>query len=90
MGMTAPDSLFTIMMLTESYPAGGCLQSLEAHAALRVRLQIGDGKALLLQLLHGMEHGVVLHGRRDDVAAALAQPFGGRKWPSCRPPYRRR
>ena len=26
----------------------GCLQSLEAHAALRVRLQIGDGKALLL------------------------------------------
>ena len=57
----------------------GCLQILEAHAALRVRLQIGDGKALLLQLLHGMEHGVVLHGRRDDVAAALAQPFGGRE-----------
>ena len=57
----------------------GCLQSLEAHAALRVRLQIGDGKALLLQLLHGMEHGMVLHSRRDDVAAALAQPFGGRE-----------
>ena len=55
----------------------GCLQSLEAHAALRVRLQIGDGKALLLQLLHGMEHGMVLHSRRDDVAAALAQPLGG-------------
>ena len=55
----------------------GCLQSLEAHAALRVRLQIGDGKALPLQLLHGMEHSVVLHGGRDDMAAALAQPLGG-------------
>ena len=44
-----------------------------------VGLQICDLEALRFQLLHGVQDSVVLHGGRDDVAAALAETLGGGK-----------
>ena len=41
-------------------------------AVLPVRFQIGDGIPLLLQILHALEYGAVLHGGGDDVLAQTA------------------
>ena len=49
------------------------LQRLDRDEARLIRLQIRHLKALRLQLLHRMQHGVVLHGGRHDVAPALAE-----------------
>ena len=57
-------------------PQGG-LQICQRNAALAVGLEVGDLKALVLQLLHGVEDGVVLHTGRDDVLVLFAEPLGG-------------
>ena len=49
----------------------GLLHLLGGHHAVFVDVQEGDGKALLLQGLQGVEHGVVLKGGGDDVGLAL-------------------
>ena len=50
----------------------GLLQLLGPDDAVLVDVQVGDGKALLLQGLAGVEHRVVLKGGGDDVVLALA------------------
>ena len=55
--------------------AEGFFQLVDRDTAVVVGLQIRDLEALCLQLLHGVQDGVVLHGGRDDVAAALAEPL---------------
>ena len=57
----------------------GLFQFLDCNIAVVVRLQICDLEALRFQLLHGVQDSVVLHGGRDDVAAALAETLGGGK-----------
>ncbi len=55
----------------------GLFQFLDCNIAVVVGLQICDLEALRFQLLHGVQDSVVLHGGRDDVAAALAETLGG-------------
>ena len=57
--------------------AEGLFQFLNRDSAVVVGLQICDLEALRFQLLHGVQDSVVLHGGRDDVAAALAETFSG-------------
>ena len=73
-GMTAPDSLLTIMMDTKIVSG----RSAAFNASTETK-PVSSGckyvtsKPLCLQLLHRMQHGVVLHGGRHDVAPALAE-----------------
>ena len=55
----------------------GGLQSLGGNGAGAVRLEVGDFEALGLQILHGIQNGMVLHGGGDDVLTPLAQPLDG-------------
>ena len=52
-------------------------QGVQVHEALAVHGQVGGAEALLLQLLDGVEDGVVLDGGGDDVVAAAAAGIGG-------------
>ena len=53
----------------------------KAHHAVGVDIEIRHGEALLLQRLHGVEHGVVLKGRGDEVLLPLlgAKQCAGQK-----------
>ncbi len=55
----------------------GGLHLLGRHQTVAVDVQISDGEALFFQLLQGVEHGVVLKGRGDDVGLALPLAPGG-------------
>ena len=52
------------------------LQALHTDAPEGIRLQISHFKAALLQLLHRVQDGVMLHGGSDEVLPALAEAFG--------------
>ena len=53
------------------------LQVLRRDAAQGIGLQVGHVEAPLLQLFHGMEHRVMLHGGGDNVLAPLAEALNG-------------
>ena len=54
----------------------GALQVFEIDEAVGLHGQIGDAVALLLELLAGVEDGLVLGDLGDDVVAALAVHLG--------------
>ncbi len=53
----------------------GCFQIVEAHPAVTLNGQIGDFEAVLLEVLAGVEYGLVLDGLGDDVIALFAKHF---------------
>ena len=57
----------------------GLLHLLGGHHAVLMDVQKGDGEALLLQGLQGVENGVVLEGGGDDVGLALQLPKGSHR-----------
>ncbi len=54
----------------------GALQVVEIDQAVFLHRQVGDAVAVLLQALAGVEHGLVLGDRGDDVIALLAVHLG--------------
>ena len=54
----------------------GALQVVEIDQAVLLHRHVGDAVAVLLQALAGVEHGLVLGDRGDDVVALLAVHLG--------------
>ena len=76
-----PISLLAYMMRDEDGLVGafgddGALELVEVDEAVGLHGQIGDVVALLLELLAGVEDGLVLGDLGDDVVAALAVHLG--------------
>src|SRR5579872_1979100 len=54
----------------------GALQIVEVNETVLLHRHVGDAVAILFQALAGVEHGLVLGDRSDDVIALLAVHFG--------------
>ncbi len=54
----------------------GALEVFDVDQAVGLHGQVGDAVAILLELLAGVEHGLVLGDLGDDVVAALAVHLG--------------
>jgi hypothetical protein len=77
MGCITPISLLAYMMVTRMVLSViDSLQHVEIDQAVAHHRQIGDAIAVLLQALAGIEHGLVLGDRRDDVVALLGVHLG--------------
>ena len=53
-----------------------CLQILNAYAPIPLDRQIGHFETMLLQVLTGVQHGLVLDGLGDDVITLFAEHLG--------------
>ena len=57
--------------------ADGCFQLVQADQSVSVHIQIGDLKASLLQILTGMENGMVLDLRGNNMFSLRSISFCG-------------
>ena len=60
-----------------SIGADGCFQLVQADQSVSVHIQIGDLKASLLQILTGMENGMVLDLRGNNMFSLRSISFCG-------------
>ena len=79
-GMTAPDSLLTIMMETRIVSGRRAALSVSAETKpASSGCRYVTSEALRFERFHGVQHGVMLDGSGDDVIAALFQALAGRE-----------